>query len=74
MNLGNMIEASLKQIVQDRENENAVDADEIDDEFEEELFDYKENTELADADYSAYYDRIENEKAADAALMAQEVK
>ena len=74
MNLGNMIEASLKQIVQDRENENAVDADEIDDEFEQELFDYKENAELADADYSAYYDRIENEKAADAALMAQEVK
>ena len=72
MNLGNMIEASLKQIMEDKEREASIDSDDIDDEFEEELFDYKENTELEDADYSEYYDSIEADKKADAELIQRE--
>ena len=62
MNLGNMNEASLKQIMEDKEREATIDSDDIDDEFESELFDYKENEELEDADYSEYYDSIESDR------------
>lgn len=74
MNLGNMIEASLKQIMEDKEREATIDSDDIDDEFESELFDYKENEELEDADYSEYYDSIESDRQADEDLIRKEAR
>lgn len=68
MNLGNMIESSLKQIEQDRANESTVDTDDADQEFEDGLFEYRDNVELEDADYSDYYDAIEKEREEDAKL------
>lgn len=73
-NLGNMIESSLKEIMKDKEREARIDVDDGDEEQEEEnqLFEYSENKELEDADYSQYYDYIEQEQEEDKLVTKEE--
>jgi hypothetical protein len=56
MNLGNMIEASLREIVKDREREANIDVEDSDE--DEDLFNY-EHPELTEEDYQEYEDMKE---------------
>ena len=64
-NLGNMIEASLKRIEADRERESQVDADDIDDDLEEQMFSGDAKKVLLDEDYQEFEEFEEEEAAAD---------
>lgn len=65
MNLGNMIEASMREIAKDRAREAIIDVEDSDE--DDTLFDYQGNEELTDDDYEEYEDmraaeRDEDEK------------
>lgn len=62
MNLGNMIEASLREIVKDKEREAKIDVEDSDE--DEDLFNY-EHPELTEEDYQEYEDMKESERDKD---------
>lgn len=70
MNLGNMIEASLREIVKDREREAQVDVEDGDE--DDGLFDYEGSYELEDEDYLEYEEMIAEGQALDAQLLESE--
>lgn len=73
MNLGNMIEASLKEIAKDREREATDDVDDsMEDDFENNLFDYQENKEIEDDDYKEFYGIQESQRKEDEKLLKEE--
>jgi hypothetical protein len=53
MNLGNMIDASVRAIAQDKEREAKIDVDGGDEE-DNEIYDYPEDKVLTDADYEEF--------------------
>lgn len=60
MNLGNMIESSLKEIMKDKEREAHIDVDDdsgTDD--DDDIMDYNLPDELTEEDYNEYSDMIE---------------
>lgn len=74
MNLGNMIESSLKEITKDKEREAKDDVDDsMEDDLEEELFEYQGEKELDDADYEEFYETREKERTQDEQMMQKEV-
>lgn len=66
MNLGNMIEASLREIVKDREREANIDVEDSDE--DEDLFNY-EHPELTEEDYQEYEDMKESERDKDEEIL-----
>lgn len=66
MNLGNMIEASLREIVEDREREANIDVEDSDE--DEDLFNY-EHPELTEEDYQEYEDMKEQERDKDEEML-----
>lgn len=70
MNLGNMIESSLKEIVKDREREAQIDVDDSDEDMEDELFDYGDH-ELEDEDFDEFNESIEKQQDEDAKLIEE---
>lgn len=66
MNLGNMIEASLREIVKDKEREANIDVEDSDE--DEDLFNY-EHPELTEEDYQEYEDMKESEKDKDEEML-----
>lgn len=66
MNLGNMIEASLREIVKDREREANIDVEDSDE--DEDLFNY-EHLELTEEDYQEYEDMKESERDKDEEML-----
>lgn len=66
MNLGNMIEASLREIVKDREREANIDVEDSDE--DEDLFNY-EHPELTEEDYQEYEDMKESERDKDEEML-----
>lgn len=66
MNLGNMIEASLREIVKDREREANIDVEDSDE--DEDLFNYK-HPELTEEDYQEYEDMKESERDKDEEML-----
>lgn len=66
MNLGNMIEASLREIVKDKEREANIDVEDSDE--DEDLFNY-EHPELAEEDYQEYEDMKESERDKDEEML-----
>lgn len=66
MNLGNMIEASLREIVEDREREANIDVEDSDE--DEDLFNY-EHSELTEEDYQEYEDMKESERDKDEEML-----
>lgn len=66
MNLGNMIEASLREIVKDREREANIDVEDSDE--DEDLFNY-EHPELTEEDYQEYEDMKESERDKDKEML-----
>lgn len=67
MNLGNMIESSLKEIIKDKEREAKIDVEDGDE--EDNLFDYNKPEELTEDDYVEYEDMIDDGKDDDQKLM-----
>lgn len=67
MNLGNMIEASLREIVKDREREAQIDVEDSDE--DEVLFEYNGVEELTDDDYVEYEKMIAEDRLQDAELL-----
>lgn len=67
MNLGNMIEASLREIVKDKERESHIDVEDSDE--DDTLFDYEGTSELTDSDYEEYENMIESEKDKDEEML-----
>lgn len=63
MNLGNMIETSLREIAKDKEREANIDVGEVDE--DDELFEYQDSKELLDEDYAEYNEMIESEQKLD---------
>lgn len=61
-NLGTMIEASLKKIEEDREREAQIDADDIDDDLEEQMFSEDAMKVLSDDDFQEF-EEFEEEEA-----------
>lgn len=66
MNLGNMIEASLREIVKDIEREANIDVEDSDE--DEDLFNY-EHPELTEEDYQEYEDMKESERDKDEEML-----
>lgn len=66
MNLGNMIEASLREIVKDKEREANIDVEDSDE--DEDLFNY-EHPELTEKDYQEYEDMKESERDKDEEML-----
>lgn len=66
MNLGNMIEASLREIVKDKEREANIDIEDSDE--DEDLFNY-EHPELTEEDYQEYEDMKESERDKDEEML-----
>lgn len=66
MNLGNMIEASLREIVKDKEREANIDVEDSDE--DEDLFNY-EHLELTEEDYQEYEDMKESERDKDEEML-----
>lgn len=66
MNLGNMIEASLREIVKDREREANIDVEDSNE--DEDLFNY-EHPELTEEDYQEYEDMKESERDKDEEML-----
>lgn len=67
MNLGNMIEASLREIAKDKEREAHIDVEDSDE--DDELFDYEGATELTDEDYEEYEDMKEQDRDKDEKML-----
>lgn len=67
MNLGNMIEASLREIVKDKEREAHIDVEDSDE--DDELFDYEGTEELTDEDYEEYEDMKEQDRDKDEEML-----
>lgn len=67
MNLGNMIEASLREIAKDKEREAHIDVEDSDE--DDELFDYEGSTELTDEDYEEYEDMKEQDRDKDEEML-----
>lgn len=67
MNLGNMIEASLREIVKDKEREAHIDVEDSDE--DDELFDYEGTEELTDEDYEEYEDMKEQDRDRDEEML-----
>lgn len=67
MNLGNMIEASLREIVKDKEREARIDVEDSDE--DDDLFNYEGTTELTDEDYEEYEDMKQSEKDKDEEML-----
>ncbi len=67
MNLGNMIESSLRQIVQDKEREAKIDIEDSDEEADEDagLFEYQGDILTTDQDHEEYFEERENQRATD---------
>lgn len=59
MNLGNMIESSLKEIMKDKEREAHIDVDDSGADDDDEIMDYNLPEELTEEDYNEYSDMIE---------------
>lgn len=59
MNLGNMIESSLKEIMKDKEREAHIDVDDSSVDDDDEIMDYNLPEELTEEDYNEYSDMIE---------------
>lgn len=72
MNLGNMIEASLREIVKDKEREAHIDVEDSDE--DDTLFDYEGSQELLDEDYEEYEDMIESERDEDEKMIESIVR
>jgi hypothetical protein len=53
-NLGTMIESALKKIEEDKEREAQIDADDIDDDLEEQMFSEDGRKVLSDDDFSEF--------------------
>ena len=72
MNLGNLIEAAVKQIQQDKEKEAQIDAEAAgdDDSFEAELFNEDEKAFLQDEDFQELKDMIEEDTVDDEEYLA----
>ena len=66
MNLGNMIEASLREIVKDKEREANIDVEDSDE--DEDLFNY-EHPDLTEEDYQEYEDMKESERDKDEEML-----
>lgn len=66
MNLGNMIEASLREIVKDKEREANIDVEDSDE--DEDLFNY-EHPKLTEEDYQEYEDMKESERDKDEEML-----
>ena len=66
MNLGNMIEASLREIVKDKEREANIDVEDSDE--DEDLFNY-EHPELTEEDYQEYEDMKESDRDKDEEML-----
>lgn len=71
MNLGNMIESSMKEIMADKEREAQIDADgnEEDEAFEEQLFSESPDQFLSDEDFMAFDEMEEDLKQSDIAYL-----
>lgn len=61
MNLGNMIEASLREIVKDKERESTIDIEDGDEDAaaEDALFEYQGDKEITDDEYEEFFDAQE---------------
>ena len=59
MNLGNMIESSLKEIMKDKEREAHIDVDDSSGDEDDDIMDYHLPEELTEEDYNEYHDMIE---------------
>ena len=64
MNLGNMIDASVRAIAQDKEREAKIDVDGGDEE-DNEIYDYPEDKVLTDADYEEFEEMKQQEAEKD---------
>lgn len=64
MNLGNMIESSLREIVKDREREAQIDVEDGDLDEEDSMFSY-DPVQMTDEDYQEYEDMIEAQRIDD---------
>ena len=64
MNLGNMIDASVRAIAQDKEREAKIDVDGGDEE-DNEIYDYSEDKVLTDADYEEFEEMKQQEAEKD---------
>lgn len=67
MNLGNMIEASLREIVKDKEREAHIDVEDSNE--DDELMNYEGMRELNDEDYEEYEDMIDGNRDEDAKMI-----
>lgn len=65
MNLGNMIDASIRAIAQDKEREAKIDTDSGEDETEGSVYDYPEEHELSVEDYEEFETMKETERLKD---------
>lgn len=63
MNLGSMIEASLREIVKDKEREANIDVEDTDE--DDSLFNYDQSEELEDKDYEEYENMREEQRKKD---------
>ena len=63
MNLGNMIEASLREIAKDKAREAIIDVEDSDE--DDSLFEYQGEQELTDDDYEEYEEMREAERDED---------
>lgn len=72
MNLGNMIEASLREIVKDKERESHIDVEDSDE--EDNLFDYQGMEELTAEDYQEYEDMKDAEHDLDEQMLEDILK
>lgn len=72
MNLGNMIEASLREIVKDKEREAHIDVEDGDE--EDNLFDYQGMEELTAEDYQEYEDMKDAEHDLDEQMLEDILK
>ena len=69
MNLGNMIEASLREIVKDKERGAHIDVEDADE--DDKPFDYEGSIELLDEDYIEYNEMIEAEQEEDEEMLKE---
>ena len=69
MNLGNMIESSLREIVKDREREAQVNVEDGDDEDEE--LSYDQDEELTQEDYEEYEHMIDEDRQQDEEMLKE---
>lgn len=69
MNLGSMIEASLREIVKDKEREANIDVEDTDE--DDSLFNYDQDEELEDKDYEEYENMQEEQRKEDEKFLIQ---